>query len=121
MPSRLLLRKPPPRPQSAPRLSSCPAVAWGQGPSPPRVWQSLTVPWRHPPSGSPACQGTAHSLIQLVNLLLVVAQPWRRQTGPRSPMRSVSRAEWCEDQASCEADGGSLGPAQRSQPRGARR
>lgn len=36
-------------------------------------------------------------------------------------MRLVSRAEWREGQASCNGDGGGLGPARRSQPRGARR
>lgn len=41
--------------------------------------QRIPLPGRHPPFCAPSCQGAGHSLVQLVDLLLVVAKPWRKQ------------------------------------------
>lgn len=113
-------KAPAPAPECPPAFL-LPSCGLGPGPFTASCLAEPRCPLATPTLRLTRLPGTAHSLIQLVNLLLVVAQPWRRQTGPRSPMRSVSRAEWREGQASCEADGGGLGPARRSQPRGARR
>lgn len=47
-----------------------PAVRALSPPSP--LAQRISLPWRHP---LPSCRGSGHSLIQLVNLLLIVAKP----------------------------------------------
>ena len=57
----------------------------------PFITQRLARPWGPHPMAHPPAKG--YSLIQLVNLLLIVAKPWRKQGGMMSPVQSVNRTE----------------------------